>query len=189
MMNGKMIIVSAPSGGGKTTIVKRLLKAGLGLEFSISACSRDKRPGEIDRKDYYFMSIDDFRDNIEAEQFLEWEEVYKDQYYGTLLTELNRIWEKGNHIIFDVDVIGGINIKNIYPDQSLALFIRPPSIEQLEERLRSRSTENEASLEKRISKAEHEMSFETEFDQTIINDDLETAIKETIAICRNFLQS
>ena len=138
-----MIIVSAPSGAGKTTIVRHLLNSNLGLEFSVSACSRPPRPNEKDGVDYYFMTAETFREKIAAGEFLEWQEVYQNQYYGTLRTEAERIWAKGKHIIFDVDVKGGLNLKKLYAKNSIALFIMPPSFQVLEERLRNRSTEND----------------------------------------------
>lgn len=184
-----MIIVSAPSGAGKTTIVKRLLEADLGLRFSVSACSRPMRPKEVNGKDYYFMSVEEFKNKINDEAFLEWEEVYKDQYYGTLHSEIERIWALGQHVIFDVDVKGGLNIKKQYPENSMALFIQPPSVEVLEDRLRKRSTDNEESIRKRIGKAVYEMGFAGQFDHIIINEDLETAVEEAIQLSRKFLGS
>jgi len=187
-MKGKIIIVSAPSGAGKTTIVKALLDANLDLEFSISACSRPKRPIEKHARDYYFMSVEEFKERILNNDFLEWEEVYKNQYYGTLTSEVSRIWDKEKHIIFDVDVLGGLNIKKKYPVESLAMFIQPPSIEQLEMRLKGRSTEDEESLRKRIEKAEHEMSFANHFDCIVVNDDLQIAINKAIELTKKFLK-
>lgn len=187
-MDGKLIIVSAPSGAGKTTIVKSILDAGFNLEFSISACSRAKRPTEVDGKDYYFLSVEEFKQKIAQDAFIEWEEVYKDHFYGTLKSEVNRIWESGNHVIFDVDVIGGLNIKKIYKEIALAIFIMPPSVEELETRLRKRSTESEESLRKRMSKAKHELTFAFSFDKIIVNDDLEKAIEETHEIVETFLK-
>jgi len=139
---GKLIIFSAPSGAGKTTIVHHLLKSGLDLQFSISAASREKRKNEIDGKDYYFIPADEFRKKIENNEFLEWEEVYKDHYYGTLKSEVERIWSEGLHVIFDVDVVGGMNIKKYYGDRALSVFVMPPSVKHLEERLRKRSTDS-----------------------------------------------
>lgn len=188
-MAGKLIVISAPSGAGKTTIVKKLLEAIPSLEFSISACSRPKRPGEEDGKDYYFISIEEFLKKITTNEFLEWEEVYNKQYYGTLISELERIWKKGNHVIFDVDVKGGLNIKDKYPEETLAIFIRPPSLEVLEERLTNRSTEDKKSLRKRLDKAMFEMGFASEFDAIIINNDLEKAVTETIEMVNKFLNT
>jgi len=186
-MKGKLVIFSAPSGAGKTTIVQALLKAEIGLEFSISACSRDKRSNEVDGKDYYFLGLEGFKQKIEADELLEWEEVYKDHFYGTLRSELNRIWGKGLHVIFDVDVYGGITIKEQFGDRALAVFVMPPSIEMLEERLRGRSTDSEENIQKRMSKAKHEISMAEKFDSIIVNDELETAIEEAKDLVNNFL--
>jgi len=188
-VKGKFIIVSAPSGAGKTSIVRRLMEAGLGLEFSVSAASRKPRAGESDGKDYYFISADEFRNKIINEELLEWQEVYKDQYYGTLKSEVQRIWEKGHHVLFDVDVQGGMNLKAMYPEISLSLFIMPPSPEELEKRLRLRSTENEESLKKRLDKAGQEISFAKQFDKIIINDKLEDAVQQSINEVSQFLKS
>ena len=179
MDNNKLIIFSAPSGSGKTTIVKQILKEFQKLEFSISACSRKPRKGEVDGKDYHFFTIDNFKKKIENDEFIEWEEVYKDQFYGTLKSEITRIWDKGNNVIFDVDVVGGVNIKEQFPENSLAIFIEAPSIEILEKRLRNRGTETEEQIKKRINKAEAELKFAPKFDITIINDTLGQAIEET----------
>lgn len=185
-MKGKLVIVSAPSGAGKTTIVKRLLNAGLDLEFSVSACSRPKREDETDGKDYYFLTLEEFRERIKNDEFVEWEEVYKDNFYGTLKSEVERIRNAGKHVIFDVDVVGGLNIKKIFRDEALAIFIKPPSEKILEERLRNRNTEDSTSLEKRLSKAKFELSFAPKFDKAIVNDDLETAVRETIRSIKEF---
>jgi guanylate kinase len=184
---GKLIIFSAPSGTGKTTIIRHLLQSDLPLEFSISATSRHKRKNEINGKDYYFFSPETFREKIENKEFLEWEEVYPDQFYGTLLSEINRIWVNGKHALFDVDVVGGMNIKNKYLDRSLALFLMPPSLEVLKERLICRKTETEASINKRKDKAEYELCFADKFDKIIINDDLETAKKDAYNMVKHFL--
>ncbi len=187
MENGRLIIFSAPSGAGKTSIVKGVLQKTPQLAFSISACSRPKRPGEQNGVDYYFMSPGNFRKKIEEDAFLEWEEVYPGNYYGTLRSELERIWQSGKHVVFDVDVAGGLNIKKQYPDQSLAIFIQPPSLEELEKRLINRGTETPESLQKRVGKAAFELTFAKDFDAIIINDDLNRAIRETIQIVNNFL--
>jgi len=184
---GKLLIFSAPSGSGKTTIVKEVLKHVHNLEFSISACSRPPRHGEIDGKDYYFLSVDAFKERIRYNEFVEYEEVYPNQFYGTLKNELIRIWENGNHVVFDVDVIGGLNIKKQYPEQSLSIFIQAPSIYELKKRLENRGTETAESLTKRIQKAEYELSFANEFDTIILNSDLELAVKETIKQVKDFL--
>ncbi len=188
-MEGKLIIFSAPSGAGKTTIVKELLSSGLPLEFSVSACSRAKRDGEIDSKDYYFLELDDFKEKIKQNAFLEWEEVYKGNYYGTLKSEVERIWNNGKHVIFDVDVIGGLNIKKVFPDKSLTVFVQPPSIEILEDRLRNRSTETEQNILKRLEKTAYELTFAPQFDYIIINDNLQKAINEAKNIVTQFLNS
>jgi len=184
---GKLVIVCAPSGSGKTTIVRAVLPQITALEFSVSACSRSPRQGEVDGRDYYFLSADEFRSRIDKGDFLEWEEVYPGSYYGTLKSEVQRIWENGKYVIFDVDVIGGLNIKKQYPDNSLAIFIMPPSVDELKNRLMSRGTENEESLNKRIARAEYEIGFAPDFDLTIVNDDLEIAIRETFEALNNFL--
>jgi len=184
----KLIIFSAPSGGGKTTIVKEMLKQIPELEFSITATTRSKRDNEIDGKDYWFISIDEFQKKVANNEFLEWEEVYPQQYYGTLKSEVERIFQQDHFVVFDVDVYGGLNIKNLYKDQALAIFVQPPSLETLKTRLTARSTENEASLKKRISKAEHEMTFASSFDKVIINDKLEVAIQETLSLLKAFLK-
>ena len=181
------MIFSAPSGSGKTTIVKHLLKQFPELQFSVSACSREKRAGEAEGKDYYFLSVEEFRNNIEKNEFVEWEEVYPGQYYGTLRSELERIWNKGKHVIFDVDVVGGLNIKRQFPSLSLAVFIKPPSLAELEKRLKKRSTESEESLRKRIGKAKEEMEYADKFDVIIMNDKLENALKEADDIVRDFI--
>ena len=187
MENGKLIIFSAPSGAGKTSIVKGVLEETPELAFSVSACSRPKRPNEQDGVDYYFMTPDDFRKKIDKDAFLEWEEVYPGSYYGTLHSEVERIWKSGKHVVFDVDVAGGLNIKKQYPEQALALFIQPPSLEELEKRLINRGTETSESLQKRIGKAAYELTFSKDFDKVIINDDLSRAINETIQIVNKFI--
>ena len=186
-MGGKLVIFSAPSGAGKTTIVRSVLKAELGLEFSISACSRPKRENELDGKDYYFLGIEGFKEKIESGDFLEWEEVYKDHYYGTLRSEVDRIWAKNMHVIFDVDVYGGINIKEKFGEKALAIFVMPPSIEVLEQRLRGRSTDSEENIQKRMNKARHEINKAQKFDIAIVNDDLDTAVIEARNIITAFL--
>lgn len=188
-MEGRLIIFSAPSGAGKTTLVKELLKDKFGLEFSISACSRAARENECNGKDYYFLSVDDFKNKIENDEFLEWEEVYPKHYYGTLKSEVERIWKKGKDVIFDVDVVGGLNIKKIYGDKALAVFVMPPSLEVLKERLNARSTESEESLKKRLDKVEYELEFADQFDIQIVNDQLEDAIDEVKAIVFSFLSN
>jgi len=186
-MEGKMIIFSAPSGAGKTTIVRAMLDFFPGLEFSVSACSRPKRETEIDGRDYYFLGVEGFRRKISEGAFLEWQEVYKDHYYGTLRSEVERIWASGRQVIFDVDVYGGINIKKQYGERALSVFVMPPSLEILEERLRKRSTDDEASLSKRLEKARQEIGKAGEFDIILMNDDLERAIEEAKHIVAGFL--
>lgn len=186
--NGKLIIFSAPSGAGKTSIVKALLKSIPNLDFSISATSRDTiRPGEVDGKDYYFISEAEFKKKIENDEFVEWEEVYKGAYYGTLLKELERIWNEGNHVIFDIDVQGGLNLKKKFGDRALSLFVKAPDMITLKERLTSRATESDEKLRERIEKAEHEMKYEKDFDKVILNEDLSTAIEDSIKHVKEFL--
>jgi guanylate kinase len=187
-MAGKLIILSAPSGSGKTSIVRQVLQAGLQIEFSVSACSRPPRLNEVNGKDYYFLSPAEFREKINHNEFIEWEEVYPSQYYGTMKSEVTRIWNNGNHVIFDVDVIGGLNIKNLYKEQAISIFIMPPSISILEERLRHRNTESEENLRKRLEKASYEMTFADRFDKIIINDDLPKAVDKTILLIKEFIQ-
>lgn len=188
-MKGKLIIFSAPSGSGKTTIVKHLLKQNFKLEFSISVTSRPKRGTETDAKDYYFISANEFRKKIEANEFLEWEEVYSDKYYGTLKSEVERIRENRNHVIFDVDVVGGCNIKEFYGDDALSIFVKPPSIAELENRLKARSTDSDDVIASRIAKAEYELTFESKFDVVIINDVLEDALIEAEQMLKRFLDT
>ncbi len=186
---GRSIIVSAPSGAGKTTIVRHLLEQGLGLEFSISATSRPRREGEVDGKDYFFLSVDEFKGRIRAGEFVEYEEVYPGRFYGTLRSELERIWEAGHHAIFDVDVVGGLDLKEIYQTKALALFVSPPSVEVLEQRLNHRNTETPETLRMRVEKAEHELTFRDRFDAVIVNADRETACAEATALVRKFLST
>lgn len=185
---GKLIIFSAPSGAGKTTLVKHLLESDLDLEFSVSATSRIMRAGEADGKDYYFISAADFRKRIASNDFLEWEEVYKDHFYGTLKSEVERIWASGKHVIFDVDVIGGLNVKKEYGKLALAVFVMPPTPGHLESRLRKRSTENEENLKKRLDKAMVELSFSNRFDVILINDDLKKARNEAVELVKGFIK-
>ncbi len=187
-MKGKLLIFSAPSGSGKTTIVQYLLGLNLGLEFSVSATSRKKRDYEKHGKDYYFLSVEEFRRKIEMQEFIEWEEVYNGQYYGTLKQEVERIRDKGNHVIFDVDVVGGLNIKKMFGSEALAVFVRAPSLKVLEERLRARSTEDEDSLRKRINKSIEEMKSADQFDRVIVNDKLDKALLEAREIVTGFLK-
>ncbi|PKV48975.1 guanylate kinase [Aquimarina sp. MAR_2010_214] len=188
MNQGKLIVLSAPSGSGKTTLVKYLLnQEELNLGFSISAASREPRGGEVHGKDYYFLSLREFKDKIKAEEFLEWEEVYRDNFYGTLKTEVQRLWDNGKHVIFDIDVVGGLDIKSIYPDRTLAIFVKPPSIEELKIRLKKRKTESEDKINMRVAKASTEMATAPQFDAIITNDDLEKAKNEVYQLVKKFL--
>jgi len=184
---GKLVIFSAPSGAGKTTIVKQLLKKNLNLEFSVSATSREARKNEINGKDYYFLTQNEFQQKIDNNEFLEWEEVYLGTSYGTLKSEVERIRKLGKNVIFDVDVVGGLNIKKFYGDDALAIFVQPPSVEELEKRLRYRSTETEEKIKVRLAKAKHELSYAEQFDVIIVNDELEKAVEEAEKTVRDFL--
>lgn len=188
MSNGKCVIFSAPSGAGKTTIVHALLKRLNQLSFSVSACSRDPRPNEVDGKDYHFLGLQRFQEAILKEEFVEWEEVYTNNYYGTLKSELERIWAEGKTVIFDVDVIGGLNLKKAFGDQAMAIFVQPPSYEELEKRLRHRSTETEEKIQQRMQKAETELAKAEEFDLVLVNDDLEKAINTAEIVVAEFIK-
>lgn len=187
---GKLIVFSAPSGAGKTTIVRHLLHLKrLNLEFSISATSRSRRGDEEDGKDYYFLSSKEFKEKIKNDEFLEWEEVYRDSFYGTLKTEVARIWAKGNHVIFDIDVSGGLRIKRKYPEQTLAIFVKPPSIDELKIRLKKRKTETADKINMRIAKASAELATAPLFDVIIENNNLNDALKEAEVLVDVFLNS
>jgi len=178
-MAGKAFIFSAPSGSGKTTIVKHLLNNNSDLGFSISASTRDKRGRtEKDGKDYYFLTPEQFKQKIDQNEFIEWEEVYAGNFYGTLKTEIDRIWNEGKNVIFDVDVKGGINLKKYFGDKALSIFVKVPSIEMLKDRLLERGTENDESLSRRLFKAKFEMTFQDKFDIVLVNDDLERSLQE-----------
>jgi guanylate kinase len=182
-----MIVVSAPSGAGKTTIVKHLLSKFPELGFSVSATSRKLREGELEGREYYFMSSEDFRIMIENGKLLEWQEVYPGSYYGTQVSEVERIVSNGQFPVFDVDVVGGLNIKKMYREKALAIFIRPPSYEILESRLRARATDSEESLQRRLDKVKWELSFEKDFDYVIVNDKREDAYEQAETLVKEFL--
>ncbi|HAD02919.1 MAG: guanylate kinase [Parabacteroides sp.] len=186
-MAGKLVIFSAPSGSGKSTIINYLLTQNLNLHFSISATSRSPRGNEKDGVEYYFLTPEQFRAKINEGEFLEYEEVYTDKFYGTLKSEVERILNEGNNVVFDVDVVGGCNIKNYYGDKALSIFIQPPSIEALRDRLVGRGTDSMDVIENRLTKASFEMSFASKFDKVIINDNLENAKTETLQVIKAFL--
>ncbi len=187
---GKLIVFSAPSGSGKTTIVHYLLEQmELNLDFSISATSRKKRGAEIQAKDYYFISLKKFKKHIENEEFIEWEEVYKNDLYGTLKEEIKRIWKLGKHIIFDIDVVGGLKIKRKFPEQTLAVFVQTPSINEMERRLRNRKTDSEEKIKERVIKAKKELKFAKDFDVILVNDDLERAKGEAYKLVEKFINN
>jgi guanylate kinase len=185
----KLIVLTAPSGAGKTTIVRHLLKTFDDLAFSVSATTRRQREGEVDGRDYYFLSEAEFRTKIKEQAFVEWEEVYQGQFYGTLKTEIERLWQAGKHIIFDIDVQGALNIKEHYPEQTLTIFVKPPSEEVLFNRLRQRNTETPENLRKRMEKASLELSFENKCDKTLVNDVLTEALAEAERIVQAFTNS
>ncbi|MDD2674192.1 MULTISPECIES: guanylate kinase [Flavobacterium] len=186
---GKLIVFSAPSGSGKTTIVRHLLsKEDLNLEFSISAASRAPRGEEVSGKDYYFMSTEEFKKHIKNEDFLEWEEVYRDNFYGTLKSEVERIWAKGKNVIFDIDVSGGLRIKHKFPEETLAVFVKPPSVDELKRRLKERSTESDDKINMRIAKASVELATAPQFDVIIKNYDLPIALEEAYQLVKNFVK-
>jgi guanylate kinase len=186
--NGKLVVFSAPSGSGKTTIVRHLLeKEELNLEFSISATSREMREGEVDGKDYYFLDAHTFKQHIKNDDFLEWEEVYRDNFYGTLKTEVERIWANGKNVIFDIDVSGGLRIKRKFPKQTLAIFVKPPSIDELKIRLKKRQTESADKINMRIAKASAELATAPLFDTIVLNEHLENALIESYTLVSNFI--
>ena len=189
MKSGKIIIISAPSGSGKSTIINQIIgNEKLKLKFSLSATNRSPRVGEEDGVSYHFLTTEQFQDAIKENKFVEFEEVYPGRYYGTLKSEVQKILDGGNNLILDIDVKGGINVKKLYPD-ALALFIMPPSIEALKERLINRNTDNEETINQRISKAEYEISFAKEYDKIVVNDDLSVAVEETTKVLTEFINS
>ena len=185
---GKLFVFSAPSGSGKTTIVHHLLaQKKMNLDFSISATSREKRGEEIDGKDYHFISLKNFKNHITNNDFIEWEEVYNNNFYGTLKSEIERIWNQGKHAIFDIDVVGGLRIKEKFPAQTLAVFVQPPSIQEMEKRLRNRKTDTEEKIQERVKKAEREFQLAKYFDEILINDNLEIAKNDATVLVADFL--
>jgi guanylate kinase len=189
MKKGKLLVFSAPSGSGKTTIVWHLLaQPELNLEFSISAATREPRGEEVNGKDYYFISTDAFKKHIKAEDFIEWEEVYRDNFYGTLKTEIDRIWALGKNVIFDIDVAGGLRIKSKFAEETLAVFVKPPSIDELKIRLKKRSTESDDKINMRIAKASVELATAPQFDKIIKNYDLDTAKEEAYQLVKEFVK-
>lgn len=189
MNNGKLIIFSAPSGSGKTTIVRHLLEhPELNLAFSISATSREARGDERDGENYYFLSAREFKDHIKSNDFLEWEEVYRDNFYGTLKSEVERLWKQGKNVIFDIDVAGGLRIKRKFPEQTLAVFVKPPSVDELKIRLKKRKTESDDKINMRIAKASVELATAPQFDRVIKNYDLDTAKKEAYNLVADFIE-
>lgn len=188
MKKGKLLVFSAPSGSGKTTIVRYLLEhPELNLAFSVSAATRDARDGEIHGEHYHFISLEEFKKHIKAEDFVEWEEVYRDNFYGTLKSEVERIWAEGKNVIFDIDVAGGLRIKKKFPNETLAVFVKPPSIDELKIRLKKRSTESEDKINMRIAKASVELATAPQFDTIIKNYDLDTAKKEAYELVKKFV--
>jgi guanylate kinase len=187
-MEGKLIIFSAPSGAGKTTIVRHLLKQFPQLSFSISATTRDSRGSEKHKDDYYFISKEDFLHKVARQEFVEFEEVYSGTFYGTLRSEIERIWNEGKHVIFDIDVEGGLRLKRKYEDDALAIFVQPPSLEVLKERLTGRGTDSQEKLQERFIKAEKELLYADKFDAILKNFDLETACKEAEKLVGDFLK-
>lgn len=189
MKAGKLIVFSAPSGSGKTTLVRHLLQQNLPLGFSISATSRAPRGNEKEGQDYYFLSQSLFEKKIKADAFIEYEEVYKGAFYGTLRTEIERLWREGKHVVFDIDVKGGLNIKAQYPQETLAIFVQPPSVIELENRLRDRATETEDKIQQRLDKSASELTFSQDFDVILINDELDKAKREAVGLVKQFLRS
>ncbi len=189
MVTGKLILFCGPSGSGKTTITKHLLENFSQLSFSVSATTRNKRTTEVDRRDYHFLSVEEFKKKIAADEFVEWEEVYTDLFYGTLKSEVEKIWKQNKAVVFDVDVEGGLSIKKIYGHQLLAVFVEPPSVEALRKRLTERNTESVESLAVRIAKAEKELTYANLFDHIIVNDNLDCALTQAKILVTEFLES
>ena len=188
MQKGKLLVFSAPSGSGKTTIVRHLLaQEDLNLEFSISCATREPRGEEVDGKDYYFITWEEFKKHIKAEEFVEWEEVYTNNYYGTLKSEVERIWAKGKNVIFDIDVSGGLRIKHKFPKETLAVFVKPPSVDELKRRLKERSTESDEKINMRIAKAHVELATAPQFDKIIKNYDLDVAKQDAYELVKEFI--
>jgi guanylate kinase len=187
ILEGKLVIITAPSGAGKTTIVKHLLDSGLNLSFSVSATTRTPRENETDGKDYFFLSVQEFKRRIGNDEFVEWEEVYKDHFYGTLKSEMERIWADGKHVLFDVDVKGGISLKKKFGTKSIAIFIMPPSVKELENRLVKRATDTPEKIRIRIEKANEELKLANQFDTIIVNHQLDRAKEETLKTVASFL--
>ncbi len=186
-MKGRLVIITAPSGAGKTTIVKSLMESDLPLDFSVSACTRDRRSGEIEGVDYYFIGSEEFKKKIEKSEFVEYEEVYQGSFYGTLKEELQRLWNEDKAVLFDIDVLGALNLKKQYQGQALTIFIQPPTLNTLIERLTQRNTESEESLKKRITKASLELTYKDKFDKVVLNDNLEKACQEAYDLVKEFL--
>ncbi len=189
MKRGKLFVFSAPSGSGKTTLVHHLLNQNLPLGFSISATSRAPRGKEVDGKDYYFLSEKDFREKINKDAFVEYEEVYESAFYGTLRSEIERLWAEGKHVLFDIDVVGGLNVKAQFPEETLSIFVQPPSLEELENRLRNRGTETEDKIQQRLDKSAKELVYAQDFDVILVNDNLNLAKQEVVRLVKQFLQS
>lgn len=187
MNNKKVIIFSAPSGAGKSTVVTHLMKRYPVLGFSVSATSRAPRGAEVNGKEYYFFTTEEFKKKIDNKEFVEYEEVYKGSYYGTLKSEIDRLWNNGKIIVFDIDVVGGVNLKNLFGESALSVFIKPPSMEVLRDRLTARGTEDPESVEKRVKKAQYELTFEDKFDEVLINDHLDKCLKEAERITEKFI--
>lgn len=187
-MSQKVIIFSAPSGAGKTTAVSHLMKQSNQFGFSISACTREPRPNEIDGKDYHFLTLENFKKKIEENAFIEWEEVYPNKFYGTLKTEIDRLWQEGKVVVFDVDVKGGVNLKEYFGEKALSVFVKAPSLEIIKQRLSARQTESVETLETRLQKAEYEMTFAHQFDKILVNDDLEQTLQEVEQIASSLIE-